>query len=92
MPASPRLLVCDDSPLLRRVLADMLTEGGMSIVGEARDGVELIEKATALAPDVINVIAYYRLMRGDSTTARGPTSLVMRRLGGAWKIIHDHSS
>jgi uncharacterized protein (TIGR02246 family) len=45
-----------------------------------------------LAPDAANVIAYYRLTRGDSTTARGPTSLVMRKRGNSWKITHDHSS
>lgn len=45
-----------------------------------------------LTPDIANVISYYRLMRGDSTTARGPTSLVMRRRNGQWRIIHDHSS
>jgi len=46
----------------------------------------------SLAPDALNVIAYYRLSRGDSTIARGPTSLVMRKIGGVWKIVHDHSS
>jgi uncharacterized protein (TIGR02246 family) len=45
-----------------------------------------------LAPDIANVIGYYRLIRGDSTTAYGPTSLVMRRRDGKWRIIHDHSS
>ena len=50
-----------------------------------------------LAPDVANAIAYYVLSArtaagSDSMIARGPTSLVMRRLGGAWKIVHDHSS
>lgn len=45
-----------------------------------------------LAPDVVNAVAYYVLMRGDSVTARGPTSLVMRRSAGRWRIIHDHSS
>lgn len=45
-----------------------------------------------LAPDAANVIAYYRLMRGDSTISRGPTSLVMRKRGNTWKITHDHSS
>jgi two-component system chemotaxis response regulator CheB len=51
----PRVLICDDSPLLRRVLADMLTQGGMSVAGEARDGIELVEKAIALRPDVITL-------------------------------------
>lgn len=45
-----------------------------------------------LAPDVVNAIAYYVLVRGDSVTSRGPTSLVMRRVGGRWRIVHDHSS
>lgn len=50
-----------------------------------------------LAPDVTNAIAYYVLSQRttagtDSTIARGPTSLVVRKLGGQWKIIHDHSS
>lgn len=42
--------------------------------------------------DALNAIAYYVLMRGDSVTARGPTSLVVRRIGGRWYIAHDHSS
>lgn len=45
-----------------------------------------------LGPDLANTIAWYVLVRGDSVTARGPTSLVMRRMNGAWKIVHDHSS
>jgi ketosteroid isomerase-like protein len=45
-----------------------------------------------LAPDVVNVIAYYVLMRGDSLIARGPTSLVMVRQDGRLRIVHDHSS
>lgn len=49
-----------------------------------------------LAPNVLNVIATYVLARRvngrDSVTARGPTSLVMRRVDGRWRIVHDHSS
>ena len=45
-----------------------------------------------VAPDALNAIAYYVLQRGDSITARGPTSLVMRKIGGRWYIAHDHSS
>lgn len=55
MPPTPRVLICDDSPLLRRVLSDMLTDGGMTVAGEARDGVELVERAEALRPDVITL-------------------------------------
>jgi uncharacterized protein (TIGR02246 family) len=45
-----------------------------------------------VGPDALNAIAYYVLVRGDSVTARGPTSLVMRRVGMRWFITHDHSS
>ena len=49
-----------------------------------------------LAPDVVNLIGRYTLRRRvsgrDSVTATGPTSLVMRRVQGRWRITHDHSS
>lgn len=54
-PTAPRVLICDDSPLLRRVISDMLTDGGLHVVGEARDGLELVEKAQSLRPDVITL-------------------------------------
>ena len=44
-----------------------------------------------LAPGVVNVVAWYVLSRGDSTIARGPTSLVMLRQDGRLRIVHDHS-
>jgi beta-aspartyl-peptidase (threonine type) len=65
--------------------------------GGVRDSLsfEVID-VDALAPDVLNAIATYTLSRRvgarDSVTARGPTSLVMRRVDGRWRIVHDHSS
>ncbi len=50
-----RVLVCDDSPLLRRVLTQMLTEGGLQVVGEARDGIELVDRVAELRPDVVTL-------------------------------------
>lgn len=40
----------------------------------------------------IQTVAWWNLGRGDSVTARGPTSLLLRRAGGRWLIAHDHSS
>jgi DNA-binding NarL/FixJ family response regulator len=49
-----RLLVVDDQPLVRRGLALMLSiEPDMEVVGEAGDGIEAIEQATRLRPDVV---------------------------------------
>ena len=65
--------------------------------GGVRDSLsfELVD-VDPLAPDALNVIATYILARHvngrDSVTARGPTSLVMRRVDGRWRIVHDHSS
>jgi uncharacterized protein (TIGR02246 family) len=45
-----------------------------------------------LAPQVAHLVAVYVLTRGDSVTSTGPTSLVLKKVGGRWKIAHDHSS
>jgi uncharacterized protein (TIGR02246 family) len=65
--------------------------------GGVRDSLsfELVD-VDPLAPDITHVLATYILMRHvggrDSLTARGPTSLLMRRVDGRWRIVHDHSS
>lgn len=49
-----RLLVVDDQQLVRRGLALMLSmEPDMEVVGEAGDGIEAIEQAKKLRPDVV---------------------------------------
>lgn len=45
-----------------------------------------------LGPAAAGVVATYVLTRGDSVTSTGPTSLVLKRVAGRWKIAHDHSS
>jgi len=61
--------------------------------GGVRDSLSFRDvEADVLAPDAANVIAFWVLMRGDSVTAEGPTSLVLRRSAGRWRILHDHSS
>ena len=45
-----------------------------------------------LAPRVAHLVATYVLMRGDSVTSTGPTSLVLKKVGDRWRIAHDHSS
>jgi uncharacterized protein (TIGR02246 family) len=65
--------------------------------GATRDSLSFVLlDVDPLAPDVANVIAHYVLARRvgarDSVTAQGPTSLVMRRVDGRWRIVHDHSS
>lgn len=48
-----RILLVDDHPLLLDGLKSLLTLRGMEVVGTAGDGLEAIEKARALKPEVI---------------------------------------
>lgn len=49
-----RLLIADDQPLIRRALAMTLgAEHDIEVVGQAVDGVDAIEQALALVPDVV---------------------------------------
>lgn len=49
-----RILLADDSPLFRKGLAGLFeSTPDFQVVGEARDGVETLEKARELLPDII---------------------------------------
>lgn len=48
-----RIVIAEDEALIRMDLREMLEEEGHEVVGEARDGAEAIELATALQPDIV---------------------------------------
>jgi two-component system, NarL family, response regulator DegU len=48
-----RLMLADDHRMLREGLSRSMSEHGFDVVGEARDGVEAVNMAYALAPDVV---------------------------------------
>ena len=48
--------------------------------------------ARALGPGYAMATARFVLTRGDSTTGSGPFTLVLQRIDGRWKILHDHTS
>ncbi len=51
-----RVLVCDDSALMRRMLKNIIeSDPQLEVVGTARDGKDVIEKAEQLKPDVITL-------------------------------------
>ena len=50
-----RVLIVDDSKYLRFKLQKALTEAGLEVAGQAENGKEAVEKATALEPNVITL-------------------------------------
>ena len=75
-------------PAVRRRYVEKYFAPGVRRDSLSFEGIEV----DPLAPGVAHVVAFYVLARGDSVVARGPTSLVLLRVGGRWRIVHDHSS
>jgi DNA-binding NarL/FixJ family response regulator len=62
------VLIADDQALIRKAVADILAHAeGMTVVGEATDGQEAVERASALHPDV--VVMDIRMPRLDGIAA-----------------------
>lgn len=61
--------------------------------GAVRDSLSFrLLDVDVLGPRTANLVATWVLARGDSVTSTGPTTLVLKKVGGRWKIAHDHSS
>ncbi len=52
---SKRVLVCDDSLLMRKMVSETLVDAGWEIVGEAANGQEGFEKYQELRPDAVTM-------------------------------------
>ncbi|MBI4298112.1 MAG: response regulator transcription factor [Chloroflexi bacterium] len=48
-----KILIADDHPLFRDGIASLLKAKGLDVVGQAEDGLEAVEKAKALRPDIV---------------------------------------
>lgn len=51
----PRVVVADDSGLMRRVIVRALRDAGLDVVGEARDGDEALAQCRGLRPDAMTL-------------------------------------
>jgi uncharacterized protein (TIGR02246 family) len=68
-------------------------ERGSFAPGKLRDSLAFSDLAVrALDDDLVLATARFALLRGDSTVASGPFTLILRRRDGRWLIVHDHTS
>jgi two-component system chemotaxis response regulator CheY len=59
-----RILIVDDTLFMRTLLKNILFSGGHSIVGEAVDGNEAVEKYKELKPDLVTMDVVMPKMNG----------------------------
>ncbi len=52
---SKRVLIVDDSMLMRRMVSESLTDVGWEVVGEAGNGQEALEQYRAVRPDAVTL-------------------------------------
>ena len=59
-----RVLIVDDLEFMRRAIADILTNAGIDVTGEAPNGAEGIEAYLSLRPDVVLMDITMPVMNG----------------------------
>ena len=61
--------------------------------GTTRDSLTFTDlRVRSLDDDLAFATARFQLARGDSVTASGPFTLILRKQGDRWRILHDHTS
>ena len=50
-----RVLVADDAAFMRMMLKDILVKNGYTVCGEAKNGIEVVEKYKELKPDIVTL-------------------------------------
>ena len=64
-----RILLVDDTALFRTAIAELVDgQDGLTVVGEAENGLEAVEKARALKPDVVVMDVEMPVMDGVEAT------------------------
>jgi two-component system chemotaxis response regulator CheB len=78
---TPRAVVADDSHFMRSVISDILEDGDIEVVGQARNGREAVEVVAETAPDVVTMDVEMPVMNGieavEEIMAETPTPVLM---------------
>ena len=65
-----RVLIVDDSPIMRQMLVKIFSDEGFTVAGVAVDGVEALEMFESLNPDLITLDIVMPKMRGIEVLER----------------------
>ena len=65
-----RVLIVDDSPIMRQMLVKIFTDEGFTVAGEAVDGSEALEMFESLKPDLTTLDIVMPKMRGIEVLER----------------------
>lgn len=59
-----KILIADDAAFMRLSLKTLLEKNGFKVIGEAKDGVEAVEKFNLLKPDILTLDIAMPIMNG----------------------------
>ena len=86
---SVRVVLADDSVLLREGVARLLLEGGFEVVGQAADATQLLELVTELEPDV--AIVDIRMPPGGDGGLRAASEIHARHSGIGVLVLSQYA-
>ena len=81
---SKRILIVDDSSMMRKMISKILLPGGHTIVGEAKNGAEAVELYKTLEPDLVTMDITMRGMDGF-TAAKEISNTGSKKWSASWK-------
>jgi DNA-binding NarL/FixJ family response regulator len=84
MPMPIRILIADDSLIIRRSLKSELLNAGFEVCGEAEDGRAAVEKTLELKPDLVIIDLVMPKLNGLAASRE-----ISRRLPGVPIVMHS---